>query len=171
MKRDVVVNNTAAHITVDEGYFTYRHAASSGSEGGEAHSVSGGYSIHELTPGCYSVLLDGRSYRVCVGGAKGEVLVNGRGLEIDVFDPRDLRSGNKASNREGRQIVASQMPGKVVRVLVSVGDEVEQGQGVVVVEAMKMQNEMKSPKTGRIVEVRASADDIVAAGDVLLVVE
>jgi biotin carboxyl carrier protein len=63
------------------------------------------------------------------------------------------------------------MPGKVIRVLVSIGDTVELGQGLVVVEAMKMQNEMKSPKAGRIVEVKTKADAAVAAGDVLVVVE
>jgi biotin carboxyl carrier protein len=63
------------------------------------------------------------------------------------------------------------MPGKVIRVLVSVGDTVELGQGLVVVEAMKMQNEMKSPKAGRIVEVKTKPHAAVAAGDVLVVVE
>ena len=53
----------------------------------------------------------------------------------------------------------------------SVGDTVEAGQGLVVVEAMKMQNEMKSPKAGRIVEVKTKTDAAVAAGDVLVVVE
>jgi biotin carboxyl carrier protein len=63
------------------------------------------------------------------------------------------------------------MPGKIVRVLVSPGENVEEGQGLVVVEAMKMQNEMKSPKTGRVAEVRTSAESTVAAGDVLVVIE
>jgi biotin carboxyl carrier protein len=63
------------------------------------------------------------------------------------------------------------MPGKVIQVLVAVGDTVEAGQGLVVVEAMKMQNEMKSPKAGRIVEVKTKRDAAVAAGDVLVVVE
>ena len=63
------------------------------------------------------------------------------------------------------------MPGKVVRVLVEPGDSVEAGQGLVVVEAMKMQNEMKSPKAGRVVEVRTRADAAVAAGEALIVVE
>lgn len=63
------------------------------------------------------------------------------------------------------------MPGKVVRVLVAEGDMVEAGQGLVVVEAMKMQNEMKSPKAGRVIEVKAKPDSTVAAGQVLLVIE
>jgi biotin carboxyl carrier protein len=63
------------------------------------------------------------------------------------------------------------MPGKVVRVLAAVGDAVESGQGLVVVEAMKMQNEIKSRKAGRVVEVRTRPDAAVVAGEVLLVVE
>ena len=63
------------------------------------------------------------------------------------------------------------MPGKVVRVLVEPGDSVEAGQGLVVVEAMKMQNEMKSPKAGRVVEVRTRVDAAVVAGEALIVVE
>jgi biotin carboxyl carrier protein len=63
------------------------------------------------------------------------------------------------------------MPGRVVRLLAAVGDEVEEGQGVVVIEAMKMQNELKSPKAGRVVRVGASVGDTVGSGDVLVVVE
>ncbi len=71
----------------------------------------------------------------------------------------------------GRHEVAAPMPGKVVRVLVAVGDAVEQGQGLVVVEAMKMQNEIKSRKAGRVVEVRTKPEAAVTRGAILLVVE
>jgi biotin carboxyl carrier protein len=63
------------------------------------------------------------------------------------------------------------MPGKVVRVLVSVGDPVEPGQGLIVVEAMKMQNEMKSPKAGIVVEIKTKDGATVAAGEILVVIE
>ena len=63
------------------------------------------------------------------------------------------------------------MPGKVVRVLVERGQEVEAGAGLVVVEAMKMQNELKSPKAGTVVELRAAPGATVNAGDVLVVIE
>ena len=63
------------------------------------------------------------------------------------------------------------MPGKVVRVLVSEGEQVEAGAGLVVVEAMKMQNELKSPKTGRVVRIAAQPGATVNAGEVLVTIE
>jgi biotin carboxyl carrier protein len=63
------------------------------------------------------------------------------------------------------------MPGRVVRLLVEVGDEVVEGQGVVVIEAMKMQNELKASKAGPVAKVSVAVGDTVGAGDVLVVVE
>ena len=117
-----------------------------------------------------SVLMNGRVYRVNRGPGP-EVWVNGRRLSMEVFDPRDLRPGQGTVSNKGRQEIAASMPGKVIRVLVTAGDAVEEGQGLVVVEAMKMQNEMKSPKSGRVAEVRTRADATVGAGEVLVVVE
>jgi biotin carboxyl carrier protein len=59
------------------------------------------------------------------------------------------------------------MPGKVVRVLVAVGDEVAAGQGLLVVEAMKMQNEMKAPRPGKVLSLSAAEGSTVTAGEVL----
>ena len=67
--------------------------------------------------------------------------------------------------------ILAPMPGKVVRVHTEAGANVEKGEGVVVVEAMKMQNEMKSPRTGVVVSVKVKAGDTVNAGDVLAVIE
>jgi biotin carboxyl carrier protein len=63
------------------------------------------------------------------------------------------------------------MPGRMVRVLVEVGDEVEAGQALLVIEAMKMQNELKSPKAGRVARIAVGVGDAVGSGDVLVVVE
>jgi biotin carboxyl carrier protein len=63
------------------------------------------------------------------------------------------------------------MPGRVVRVLVERGAEVEAHQGIVVIEAMKMQNELKSPKSGKVAEMRVIPGDTVIAGDVLAVID
>jgi biotin carboxyl carrier protein len=157
MTREVIVNGRTARIEFDNGRFRYK-------------TLEGDFVVTPLRPGIFSVLLKGRSYRVVLG-SPAEVFVNGRVLAIEVFDPRDLRAGAGARANHGRQEIAAPMPGKIVRVLVIAGEMVEEGQELVVVEAMKMQNEMKSPKTGRVAEVRTSADSTVAAGDVLVVIE
>jgi biotin carboxyl carrier protein len=87
-----------------------------------------------------------------------------------VIDPKHRRQTTDHSE-EGQQHVAAPMAGKVVRVLARAGDVVAAGQGVVVVEAMKMQNEIKSPKAGRLIEVRVSEGASVKANQVLAVVE
>jgi biotin carboxyl carrier protein len=117
-------------------------------------------SVLEVEPGVYSILIDGRSYEVRTAD-----------LEIEVEDPRAPKSAHKQAGLEGRQSVSAPMPGKVVRVLVNVGDTVERGQGLVVIEAMKMQNEMKSPKQGNVVALSAVEGGTVAAGEVLATVE
>ena len=157
MTRHVTVNGRSGRIEIDGSGL--RYVREDGVEVACEFSVEG-----------TSVLLNGRSYRVNKGAGK-EIWVNGRLLSIEVFDPRDLRPGQGASANQGRKEIAASMPGKVIRVLVAAGDKVEEGQGLVVVEAMKMQNEMKSPKTGRVVEVRARADATVGAGEILVVVE
>jgi biotin carboxyl carrier protein len=132
--------------------------------------VEGEFSIQTLDSGSWSVLIRGRSYRVAAG-APGELIVNGVPIAVELFDPRANRARHGSVANHGRLNIAAQMPGKVVRLLVSAGEAIEEGQGLVVVEAMKMQNEMKSPKTGRVVEVRTKPDSAVAAGEVLMVVE
>ena len=101
-----------------------------------------------------------------------EVVVRGRGYGINVIDPKRLRSGHAAgAQHHGSAEVISPMRGKIVRVLVEQGSRVEAGDGIVVVEAMKMQNEMKSPKSGVVVSISAEAGATVGAGDVLAVIE
>jgi biotin carboxyl carrier protein len=72
---------------------------------------------------------------------------------------------------EGVQEINSSMPGKIIKILVAEGDEVEQGQGLVVVEAMKMENEIKSPKAGVVKKVGVKEGEAVEAGALLVVVE
>jgi biotin carboxyl carrier protein len=117
-------------------------------------------SVIETEPGVYSILIDGRSY---------EVRTSAIAVEID--DPRELRRSGAEVGLEGRQTVSAPMPGKVVRVLVAEGDIVVHGQGLVVIEAMKMQNEMKSPKPGTVVSLTAIEGLAVAAGEILAIVE
>ena len=157
MTRQVIVDGRPGRITIEGSTVRYVR------EDGVVTEAE--FSLHGT-----SVLLNGRSYRV-IRGTGNEVWVNGRRLSMEVFDPRDLRPGKGNASNHGRQEIAASMPGKVIRVLVVPGDSVEEGQGLVVVEAMKMQNEMKSPKSGRVAEVRARADATVGAGEVLVVVE
>ena len=92
--------------------------------------------------------------------------------EIRIIDPKRLRNakGDDAS-ASGKAEVKTAMPGKVVRILVSEGNSVQKGDGVIVVEAMKMQNEMKSPKDGTVTQIKTSEGATVSAGDVLVVIE
>ena len=161
MKVEVVINGRAAKLEVDAGQLRY---APDGSE-----AIERDFSVEALVAGSYSVLIGGRSYNVIVVG--GAVRVNGRAFQVEVFDPREMRGRKNAAAGEGRQKIVAMMPGKVVRVLVAQGDAVEAGQGLVVVEAMKMQNEMKSPKAGRVIEVKTRPEATVAAGEVLMVIE
>ncbi|MGA7302985.1 MAG: biotin/lipoyl-containing protein, partial [Candidatus Sulfotelmatobacter sp.] len=86
-------------------------------------------------------------------------------------DPRSLRGRARAADDRGPKKIVAPMPGKVVRLLVKEGDEVELGAGVAVVEAMKMQNEIKSPKKGTVQKIMATEGAAVNAGDVLAIVE
>jgi len=136
----------------------------------DGEAAEGEFSISTLDAGAFSILIGGRAYRV-EPGAPGEWIVNGTPIAAKLFDPRAFRERQGSATSQGRVNIVAPMPGKIVRVLVSNGDTIEEGQGLLVVEAMKMQNEMKSPKAGRVVEVRAKAGSSVAAGEVLMVVE
>ena len=120
-------------------------------------------------PGVYSVLIDGRSYeaRVEETAAALVVVIDGRRFEIEARDPRRFSRKGGATGSDGVQAIAAPMPGKIVRVLVQVGDEVAAGQGLLVVEAMKMQNEMKAARAGKVLSMTASEGATVTAGEVL----
>jgi len=111
-----------------------------------------------------------------VGGAKGDnndwqVWVGNARFVCELRDPRALRSRARAADDHGPRKLTAPMSGKVVRVLAREGDAVEAGTGVLVVEAMKMQNEIKSPKKGTIQKMLAAEGGAVNAGDVLAIVE
>ena len=93
-------------------------------------------------------------------------------FEALVIDPKRLRGKSTGDDQtSGRVEIKTAMPGKVVRILVSEGDAVQKGDGIIVVEAMKMQNEMKSPKDGIVSEIRVAVSDTVGAGEILIVIE
>jgi biotin carboxyl carrier protein len=100
------------------------------------------------------------------------VTVAGRTFETNVIDPKRLRGSTAGAAAEhGHAEIRTAMPGKVVRILKSQGDAVIKGQGVIVVEAMKMQNELKSPKDGTVGEFKVAEGTTVGAGDVLVVID
>jgi biotin carboxyl carrier protein len=90
---------------------------------------------------------------------------------VELRDPRSLRGRLRTRDEQGPKKITAPMPGKVVRLLLHEGDEVEVGSGVAVVEAMKMQNEIKSPKKGTIKKILVGEGAAVNAGDVLSIVE
>lgn len=126
-------------------------------------------------PDTLSILLDGRSYEVRRERAAEGALnleIDGRRHSVEVRDPRSFRSRRAGGDvLEGPQRLKAAMPGKVVRILAPEGTQVEAGQGVLVVEAMKMQNEVKSPKAGVVAKILAQEGAAVNAGDALAVVE
>lgn len=123
----------------------------------------------------YSLLVQNRSFEIEVDNAEDEyrVLVDGRNYHVHLVDERRLRVGEAQSGMQirGRQNVSVPMPGKVIAVLVAEGDAVEKGQGLVIVEAMKMENEVRSPITGEVKEVRVKPGEVVEGGATLIVVE
>ena len=140
-------------------------------------------SVREPEPGVYLLLDGGRVFECRVeeeaaAGVEGAserglklVRVGNHAYDVALFDPKRLRGARSAGDVSGRREVLAPMPGKIVRVLVEVGAQVAAGDGLIIIEAMKMQNEMKSPKTGTIVELRAQAGANANAGEVLVVVE
>ena len=124
--------------------------------------------------GVLSILLDGKSYEVKqeTTGTDFNIVVGGLRFPAQVRDPRSLRSRRGAdTGSEGVKKIAAPMPGKVVRILAQPGTAVEQGQGVIVIEAMKMQNELKSPKKGVVKKLLVREGAAVEAGQSLAEVE
>ena len=121
-----------------------------------------------------SLLIGGKSYEVKeeIIGAAANIVVGNQRFPAAVRDPRSLRSRRgSAAGAEGVRKINAPMPGKVVRILAPPGTEVEAGQGVIVIEAMKMQNELKSPKKGVIKKVNVIEGAAVEAGQALAEVE
>jgi biotin carboxyl carrier protein len=121
-----------------------------------------------------SLLVDGHAYEIKREQTATDLhmWVGTACFAVELRDPRSLRSRNKdAGDDEGPRRIVALMPGRIVRLLVTENSEVEAGQGIVVVEAMKMQNEIKSPKKGIVKKISAAPGAAVNPGDVLAIVE
>ncbi len=134
----------------------------------------------EPMPGVLSLIIGDesggvrRSYR-CIRTIYADeetIALIGNEHRVAVTDPRSLRARRKgpgASN--GAVHIKASMPGRVARVLVAAGESVEAQQGIVVIEAMKMQNELKSPRPAKVIDIRVTAGDKVASGQILAILE
>jgi len=137
---------------------------------GSEHEVDARWTRKELL----SLIIDGCSYQVDIHTDKDlyKVLLDGEHYEFELFDERKaLLKRGAGLGAEGIQEIKSSMPGKIVRILAGEGQDVGQGQGLIVVEAMKMENEIKSPKAGVVKRVVVKEGETVEAGALLIVVE
>jgi biotin carboxyl carrier protein len=131
----------------------------------------------EIAPGVYSILIDGRSYEAQVSKRAGDpegasspylVTVGLRNYLVEIRDPRRWKRDGSGVRDPGPQEIVAPMPGKIVKLLVSENQDVREGQGLLVVEAMKMQNEIRAPRAGRVERIYAREGIGVEAGFRLL---
>jgi len=159
------IDGVATEFEVDRSGDEYRFRLGTAEER-RAHMI-------QEEPGLFSVLAGGSSYqaRAEAGDNCVYVTIHGRRMRVVVTDPR--RWISKASGARGteRENLIAPMPGRIVRVLVKAGDAVEAGQGIVVVEAMKMQNEMKARRNGRVTALPVREGETVVAGAILATIE
>jgi biotin carboxyl carrier protein len=170
MTFEIEIDGTRRAISIEPaGHARYRIVVD-----GTAHDVQvdriGEFSLSLITN---DGSVNSREVNVAPGAARGELLVElgGRTIPVIVDGRRKRSAGEGGAHDAGEQRVVAPMPGRVVRVLVAPGDAVARRQGVVVVEAMKMENELGAPKAGRVKEVSVTPGTLVEAGRVLLVVE
>lgn len=171
---------------------TYEIVVTDGSGKATTHKVE--LRRHPET-GAWQCIVDGREFAfdaaqpegdtlsLLAGGVSHEIrrdgngsgfglLVGPRRYAVEISDPRSLRARKtKAGFADGPRKILAPMPGKVVRILAAEGAAVELGQGVIVIEAMKMQNELKAPKAGKVQKVLAAEGAAVNAGDALAIIE
>ncbi len=131
----------------------------------------------EATPQTYSILLDGKSYDVRIekgraddeeGGAVYTVHVGAGVYRVKLRDPRRTRRSGASGAHEGARNIHAPMPGKVVKVLATVGQAVKAGDSLLVIEAMKMQNEIRAPRDAQVETIRVAEGEGVEAGALLL---
>ena len=151
--------------------------------------------IERISATEFRVGLNGRFSRVAVLAQEGEQLVLRLGSRVEhlvvsgrhesrtvawrdqvlafqIEDPRRLGKGNSAALAvQGVSQVKAQMPGRVVAVLKNAGDDIEAGEGLVIVESMKMQNELKSPRTGTVTLCNVTVDVSIEGGQLLFQIE
>ncbi len=166
MTYDIVVDGKTHRLEVTRGEHTWHCTLD-----GELTEVD----VVTTARDVLSLLIGNKQYEVKrERSLRGELhmVIGSARYAVDVQDPRSLRTRLAAGRTEaGPQKLMAAMPGKIVRILVKEKDEVKAGQAVLVMEAMKMQNEMKSPKDGRVQKILVAEGSTVNAGDTLAVIE
>jgi biotin carboxyl carrier protein len=163
MKYEITIDGVTRLVDVTQGKDgRYRVAWE-----GEAHEVD----LQKPTPEAYQMLIDGESWEAgCVPTAEGFLVdVVGVPTDVQVVDPR--RKALRLAAGQAGGMVTTQMPGRIVRILAKAGEAVKKGQPVLVVEAMKMENEMKSPVDGTVAEILVVEGQAVEAGTKLARIE
>lgn len=158
------INNRSRNVTINRG--ASRDEISLDGKGIAAEVV-------EVRTGVFSVLIDGKVFdaRVWSAADGAHIAIGGVEYQVQIEDPRQWRRGAAGSSAmEGRQNVTAPMPGKVVRILVKSGEKIALGQGLLIVEAMKMQNEIKALKDGTVEKMIVQEGQPVNAGEVLAVI-
>ena len=162
MKFEILINNTRRIVDLERDANRWRISL-------DGHLVDA--DAVEIAPNTYSILLNGKSHEIRVTPTPAGVLTLQTGpheFTAEVIDPRAWRGRRQgAIEAEGRQQILAPMPGKIVRVLVQTGETVQAGQGLLVVEAMKMQNEIRSPKSGTVERLLVKEGQPVNAGEIL----
>ena len=166
MTYDVVVDGKTHHVEVTRGEKLWSCKVD-----GQEMEVDAALTARDVL----SVLIGDKAYEIkreCSLQGEIHMVIGSARYAVDVQDPRSLRTRRAVAGAEaGPQKIKAAMPGKIVRLLVAEGEEVKAGQGVIVMEAMKMQNEMKSPKDGKVQKLLAAEGSTVNAGDTLAVIE
>lgn len=161
---DVSVNGRDYRVELEQ--------AATGNWAGRVNGEDVAVNAATTSAGVLSMLIGGESYEIVSNPAQQQIAIRGVRYSVEVRDPRSWHTRrSRAGAQDGAKKITAPMPGKIVRVIAPTGSDVEQGEGVIVIEAMKMQNELKSPKKGKVAKILAAEGAPVNAGDVLAVIE
>jgi biotin carboxyl carrier protein len=161
MQRDIVIGGKTIRLEVNGDHVTV-----------DGDDLTVDYQL--ISANEISLIVEGRAYRCLLDRTATDeaIIVAGKRYPFAVEDPRALKSRKaRGAGAEGPLQIKSSMPGRVLRVIVSQGEEVVPGQGLLVVEAMKMQNEMKTTRGGRVRRIAVKEGDTVNAGQLLAIID
>ena len=142
--------------------------------GGYLVTIDDGASFHvdviDKLAGGYSLLYKGKSYEFDIESKDNLFTVLSRG-NLYCVELIHQKSAFARSKEFGEKKIISRMPGKIIKVLAKVGDMVTKGQGLIIMEAMKMENELKAPSSGKVKDIKVKEGKTVDAGVDLLLIE